>query len=360
MDSKIQKTLDETAQKEDKKIKVLIIDDSPLMCIVVSQILSEDERFEIVGRALNGREALEILKTTKCDLCTLDVNMPGMNGLTVLKHIMIRYPTPTLMVSAFTSEGSKVSFDALRYGAIDFFHKPSMDNAASLAEQGEQLRRKAINAARVQLRAAQYLRLKKMQKKSPPPKDELVESVVIMHGAIGSYASVLNLLPLMEETPKSPIIISMAVQGQYLEAFVEYLRGYLPYDMAVASERQEVRPGSLYFIPRELAGIFDYIDGKLILETAPRPELNEKEGGIDLLLLSASEHFGSKTLAIFLSGENSQGSTGAEELLRLSGTVMTQQLETCLRPELPKAILEHQNAKSATLLELAKKTASWS
>jgi len=355
------KAQNEIIQKEDKKIKVLIVDDSPLMCIVVSQILSEDDRFEIVGRALNGYEALEMLKAKKCDLCTLDVNMPGMNGLTVLKHIMIRCPTPTLMISAFTSEGSKISFDALRYGAIDFFHKPSMENAASLAEQGEQLRSKAINVARVQLRAAQYLRLHhKTPRQLILVGDNLVESLVIMHGAIGSYASVLQLLPLIEEVPKSPVIISMGVQQRYLESFVKYLRGYLPFDIFVASERQHIRPGAFYFISRELAGTFDYVDGKLILETAPRPELNEKEGGIDLLLLSASEHFGSKTLAIFLSGENRQGITGAEELLRLSGTVMTQQLETCLRPELPKAILEHPDAKSATLLELVQKTTSWS
>lgn len=343
------------------RIKTLVVDDSPLMCKVVSEILDEDGGFEVIGQALNGQEALRMLDSMPCDLCTLDVHMPGMNGLTVLKHIMIRYPTPTLMVSAFTADGSKITFDALRYGAVDFFHKPSRDNGKSMSEQGDLLRKKAKDAAKVQLDAVQYLRLRNPSRQPvKASRKKKTDSMVIIHGATGSYASLLNLMPIMEKIPASPMIVSVSVDQEHLKAFVKYLQSYIPYDMNCAAGTQEIRPGSIYFMSKDQAGTFDYKKGKLVLETAPRPDLNDKEGGIDLLLFSAAEHFGRKALAIFLSGENNQGVTGAGELLRSNGSVMVQRLETCLRPELPEAVLEHKKAGSATLLELAKKASSWS
>jgi two-component system chemotaxis response regulator CheB len=114
-----------SATTNGEKIRVFIVDDSPLMCRAMGRILSDDPDIEVVGQALSGKHALAEMPKAECDVCTLDVHMPGMNGLTVLKHIMIRFPKPTLMVSAFTSDGSRVTFEALRYGAVDFFQKPS-------------------------------------------------------------------------------------------------------------------------------------------------------------------------------------------------------------------------------------------
>ncbi len=355
------KTNKKVKEGQKNRIRTLVVDDSPLMCRVVSEILDEDGGFEVAGQALNGKEALKMLASQEFDLCTLDVHMPGMNGLTVLKHIMIRYPTPTLMVSAFTADGSKITFDALRYGAVDFFHKPSRDNGKSMSEQGDLLCKKAKDVARVQLDAAQYLRLKTSCNTScKKKKNRTTDSIVIMHGGTGSYASMLNLLPTMGKTPLSPVIVSMAVDQEHLDAFVKYLRSYVPFNIFSASALQEIKPGSVYFISKEQAGTFDYKKGQLVLETAPRADLNEKEGGIDLLLFSAAEHFGEKALALFLSGENCQGISGAKEVLRSKGTVLAQKPETCLRPDLSRAVLHQKKAGAATLPELATKAACWS
>jgi len=347
-------------KRQKKKIRTLVVDDSPLMCRVLSEILDEDSSFEVAGQALNGNEALRMLASQEFDLCTLDVHMPGMNGLTVLKHIMVRYPTPTLMVSSFTAEGSKITFDALRYGAVDFFHKPSRDHCKSMSEQGDLLRKKAKDVAKVQLDAAQYLRLKNhCQVSTQNNKRGETTSIVIMHGGTGSYASILHLLPALGNIPISPLIVSMAVDQEHLDAFVKYLRGYVPFNVFSALDSQEIQAGAVYFLSKDQAGTFDYRKGKLILETAPRHNLNDKEGGIDLLLFSSAEHFGEKTLALFLSGENCQGVSGAQEVLRLNGNVLVQKPETCLMPDLSKAVLQQDKARAATLSEIASKVASW-
>ena len=79
-----------------------------------------DGQVQVVGEAANGREALDLLPSLKPDVITLDINMPDMDGLSTLKHIMIKHPTPTVMFSALTREGATETFDALRFGAIDF------------------------------------------------------------------------------------------------------------------------------------------------------------------------------------------------------------------------------------------------
>jgi len=112
----------------DKK-KILIVDDSKMIRKGLAGIFEKSGLFEIVGEAADGKEALAAIKKLQPDVVTLDVVMPGMDGLTTLKHIMIECPRPTVMLSSLTQDGSETTFDALRYGAVDFISKPSrLDN----------------------------------------------------------------------------------------------------------------------------------------------------------------------------------------------------------------------------------------
>jgi two-component system chemotaxis response regulator CheB len=101
-------------------LKVLVVDDSRMIRRVICDIINSDNTKVVVGEAENGKQALELLRQTSPDVITLDINMPVMDGLTALKHIMISHPTPTVMISALTQEGSLETFESLKYGAIDF------------------------------------------------------------------------------------------------------------------------------------------------------------------------------------------------------------------------------------------------
>ena len=107
-----------------KKKKILIVDDSRMIRKGLTEIFESSDSFEVVGEAADGREALSAIKSMQPDVVTLDVMMPEMDGLTTLKHIMIECPRPTVMLSSLTQDGSETTFDALRYGAVDFISKP--------------------------------------------------------------------------------------------------------------------------------------------------------------------------------------------------------------------------------------------
>ncbi|WP_122928685.1 response regulator, partial [Pseudomonas viridiflava] len=104
-------------------VKVLVVDDSGFFRRRVTEILSSDPNIQVVGTATNGKEAIEQALALKPDVITMDYEMPMMDGITAVRHIMQRIPTPVLMFSSLTHEGARVTLDALDAGAVDFLPK---------------------------------------------------------------------------------------------------------------------------------------------------------------------------------------------------------------------------------------------
>lgn len=108
----------------DKKLKVLVVDDATFMTKAISDLLESDPDIEVVGVANNGLEGLEKIKELQPDVVTLDIDMPVMDGLQAVRHIMIESPVPIVVLSSLFSDGS-ITFEALRLGVVDFVAKPS-------------------------------------------------------------------------------------------------------------------------------------------------------------------------------------------------------------------------------------------
>ena len=142
----------------ESRCRVLVVDDSPLMCRALQTIFAEDPRMELAGIAHDGMEALQLIGESKPDVVTLDLQMPKMDGITALKHIMIRNPKPVVVVSAFTQETSRLTYEAFRYGAVDVLAKPSGNDTAVRERGARELRDRVAQAARVRIDAAQYVR----------------------------------------------------------------------------------------------------------------------------------------------------------------------------------------------------------
>ena len=115
-------------KKAEAPITVLIVDDSTVLRKIIKEMFASDDQLQVVGEAEHGLKALELIPELKPDVVTLDVNMPVMDGLTTIKHIMIKCPTPVVMFSTLTGQGSLETFETLRYGAVDFLQKPSQSS----------------------------------------------------------------------------------------------------------------------------------------------------------------------------------------------------------------------------------------
>ena len=119
---------------KNKKIKVLIVDDSSVVRVTLSKIMSLDPDIEVIGTAENPYEAVKIMKYIKPDVIALDIIMPKMDGITFLKKVMSQYPIPVVIISSIATKGSDVAFKAFDYGAIDIITKPRIDTREFIEE----------------------------------------------------------------------------------------------------------------------------------------------------------------------------------------------------------------------------------
>lgn len=129
-------------------VKVLIVDDSAFMRNALSSMLTSDPEIEVIGKARDGIEAIELVEKLRPDIVTMDVEMPRMDGITALKHIMEKNPLPVIMVSSLTVEGAKVTLDALDLGAVDFIPKNLSDLSINIIKIKEILIEKIKHIAR--------------------------------------------------------------------------------------------------------------------------------------------------------------------------------------------------------------------
>jgi two-component system, chemotaxis family, protein-glutamate methylesterase/glutaminase len=329
------------AKKVDGLIKVLVVDDSKIISKGISDILSKDSTIKVVGTAADGQEALAKINELNPDVVTLDVNMPGMDGLTALKHIMIMQPTPVVMLSAYTQEGAKTTFDSLRFGAVDFITKPSSRQDMNLDNQKKIMIEKVKRASDVKISSIQHIRLKKSKR------DERTvgilknaERIVAIGSALGGYASLLKILSAIPEDFNAAIIVVQYMPKEITEPFSEYLYQYSPIIIKPAVDGESIKSGVCY-----ISSDSDYLTvegsvGEAKLKVHSRPFDFDHPNSYNMLLISLSEIFRDKTLGVILTGDGTDGLEGVTELKNVGASVIAQAPETCLSSEMSKQVID--------------------
>src|ERR1700722_7697891 len=135
----------------EKKIRVLVVDDSSFMCRVLKEIINADPRLEVVGQGRDGRDGVALAESLNPDVITMDINMPHIDGLQATELIMSRHPRPIVIVSSESREGTASTLRALELGAVDFVPKPSSGIDLDMKSVGEELTRKLRLASKVRV-----------------------------------------------------------------------------------------------------------------------------------------------------------------------------------------------------------------
>jgi two-component system chemotaxis response regulator CheB len=319
-------------------IRLLIVDDSRLIRAAVRRLFESDSQVQVVGEAANGREALDLLPRLKPDVITLDINMPEMDGLSTLKHIMIKHPTPTVMFSALTREGATETFDALRFGAIDFMPKPSQSRGEDVAAQERMILQKIKIAAGVEIGAVRLLRTAANTNGNHPTAARDPEGLVVLGASEGGYGPLLKIVPQLPPDLPAAYLVILYVATTHVDAFSEYLNA----NSAIAVERARVgaplRSGTCYLAAGSEYVTLQRTGSRISLEVNPSP-FPKRRGTLNMLMLSASEIMPQQTIGVVLSGKGNDGAEGAAEIRRVGGTVIMQDPQTCLFQEMVQATL---------------------
>ncbi|HHC24874.1 MAG TPA: response regulator [Desulfobacterales bacterium] len=311
-------------------IKLLIVDDSRLMRQVIGKIFESGNNVQVIGEAANGKEALGMIPSLKPDVITLDINMPVMDGLTALKHIMIKHPTPVVMCSTLTQEGASTTFDTLKFGAVDFIHKPSNQQPETLEEQCETIRKKVTMAAGVEIGAVRYLRPK--ARAGTSAQGTAYTHIIAICAAEGGYSALLKIIPLLSPALPTVFIAVLYESSGHVDSFVRYLDDNSSVKVERAIDAVPIESGVCYIASGDEHVTVHSFYGEYLKVTASPSPLHRD--AIDRLMFSLADVMSERVVGIILSGAGDDGTEGIGEILRMNGVAIVQDPKTCLFKEM--------------------------
>lgn len=321
-----------------KKYKVLIVDDSAFMRKGISMVVEKSLDFEIVGVARNGKEAVEKVQSLHPDVVTMDIEMPEMNGIDALKQIMNQCPTPVVMLSALTDDGTKASMEALEIGAVDFFLKSNLLNNMSDMSivQDFLLRLKTACQANIKKKPISIYQTPLFS----PVVSGKYECLMIGSSTGGPSALQKVLITFPEDFPV-PIVIAQHMPPGFTKAFAERLNKVCALTVKEAVNGEELKAGNVYIAPAGFQTTVSFQRGKPFItvhETYPIEALYAPS--VDITLESVTSCYKEKLVTAILTGMGNDGTKGCQHAKRNKGYVLTESEETCVVYGMPKSVVE--------------------
>ncbi len=316
------------------QVRVVVVDDSRLMRRMIAAALQAEGTIEVVGEAADVREARERIRTLNPDVITLDVEMPGMNGIAFLQKIMELRPMPVIMVSTLTAQGTDATLAALQIGAVDAIQKP--DGRAAQAPFARRLRALVLGASRARVRpAAPPAAPRTPAPPAPRARRGPVEVIAIgaSTGGVSALTEVLSALPA--RTP--PIVITQHMPVGFTARFAQRLDNLLPHRVAEASAPEPLSPGQIRIAPGDRHLCLERRGGRLYTRLDTGAPVCGHRPSVDALFRSVAEAAGSGALGVLLTGMGRDGAEGLRMLRAAGGGTIGQNEESCVVYGMPQA-----------------------
>ena len=329
-------------QTDDSLLKILIVDDSKLICKKMQEMIESDPQLKVIGTAQNGKEALKKISKLDPDLITLDINMPVMSGGTALKHIMIQSPCPVLIISSIEEKDMSKVMDFIRLGAVDFIPKPKPDD--NVESQREKLISKIKLAAKANVHKFKRCKLSPQNKKEQavdhPSLSSGDRSIIIVAG-MGGFAECIKIIPNLNAYSCS-IILALWHNDLFLGSFAEFLNGYTEINIVPVRKggKQRLLKNCCYLCSLEREIILTKDNNSI--ELIPDEEDKGWESSLNTFVHSVCEIFtqASQLVWIFLSGEETIPEKSLNTILSRKCHLVVQDPKTSLYPILPESCLK--------------------
>ena len=356
-------------------IRVVIADDSAFMRMVLSDMFKKQPDFEVVGVAVNGKEAVEKVKTLKPDLVTMDVNMPVMDGLQALEAIMKDCPTPVIMFSSLTQDGAKATIKALSHGAVDFISKvggsiSKVDTVedeilakARAAVGAKEIVRKTIAApppsppkpreagpAPVMRRIQLPLRGGGSPAVSPPkftpravPSAHVSSAggsgrkLVVLGCSTGGPKALQTVVAGLPRSLPCGVLIVQHMPPGFTKSLAERLNEISQISVKEAENHDMIKAGQVYIAPGNYHMTVANGGREIVLNQDP--PIGTLRPAADVLFRSAAP-LGRDIVSVILTGMGSDGALGMTEIKKTGGYVIAESEETAIVYGMPKAVVD--------------------
>lgn len=315
-------------------IRVLVIDDSPFSRRVLTQMLESSPLVQVVGSARDGEEALGRVVELQPDLVTLDLEMPRMGGFTFLRLLMSSRPTPVLVVSS--QSGRSDVFKALELGAIDFIAKPTARAGPELAGIELELIAKVHAVRELRMESVRRLPSRPPLEPSVPGASERTPQVVAIAASTGGPAALTSLLSSFATAPSCAFLVAQHMPRGFTRSFAERLDRLTALCVREARGGEEVLPGSVLIAAGSTHLEVENRGGRVVTRVAPAASNDRYVPSADRLFESAAKHFGSKLLAVVLTGMGDDGSRGVSAVKACGGEVIAESQQSAIIYGMPR------------------------
>ena len=335
------------------KIKVLIVDDSALMRRALKEIIMTDSSLEVVGTARDGQDAIEKVHDLNPDVVTMDINMPVMDGLTSMQHILSDYPEmPVLMVSSITEEGALTTFEALELGAFDYVLKPSGTVSSNIHIVGREiiqkikLAYKSVNKKsirdRIQRRSsvAPAKRFTAVNKVATTRNKEL-SKVVVIGISTGGPGTLMEVLPMLPQDLKAAVIIIQHMPPTFTSSFAKRLDGACHIPIKEADAGDVLQNGRGYLAP---GGYQLVLRGEAIrLSNSPKTIFMPS---VNVTMESVLDTYGGKNVVgVLMTGMGDDGADAMVKIRKAGGITIAEDESTAVVFGMPREAIERGGAE---------------
>jgi two-component system chemotaxis response regulator CheB len=317
-------------------VRVLIVDDSAFIRHTVTKYLETDPDIEVVGKAGDGIEALTQIPLLKPDVVILDVEMPRMDGLTALKRIMRECPTPVVMLSALTQQGTRATIQALMRGAFDFVSKP--DTTVDIHVVIDELKGKVKAAAKTRPRMFTVPQISPISL-PPQPGPQLLQKgdpVIVIGASTGGPRALQRVLFELPINLSAAILVVQHMPPKFTSSLAQRLNTTCPLMVQEATEGDRLAKGSVLIAP----GNFH-----LQLKTRRQITLNQSprrhhvRPSVDVTMESAVEYHQDRVIGVVLTGMGMDGTDGARQIKAAGGLVIAEHESTSVVYGMPASVI---------------------
>jgi two-component system chemotaxis response regulator CheB len=337
-------------QSDKKKIRVLVVDDSAVMRKMIPGLLERDSELEVVATAIDGDFALNKVEQLKPDVVTLDIDMPRMDGLTALSHIVSKHGIPVIMLSSLTTRGATLTMRALEMGAVDFICKPKA--TIQIGDMAGELISKIKAAARSNAvpPAAPPAVKRTTKKKAPIAPTEPTGKIVAIGASSGGPHALRYMLPRIPADFAAPILIVQHMPESFTAMFAQWLDEICEIEVREARDGDLATPGCALIAPgnahlrvskRTLGAEVALEKGKLINGHMP---------SVDVLFESVASEYGADAVALLMTGMGSDGAEGLGRIRQAGGQTVAQDKDSSAIYGMPRVAMEKGYAEKVISL----------
>jgi len=327
-------------------IKVLVVDDSAFMRKAISTMLDKDPGIKVVGTARDGQEGLDMVRKLDPDVVTMDIEMPKMDGLTALRHIMMESPRPVLMVSSLTTEGAEATLKAMELGAVDFIPKQLSKVSLDIVKIEKDLiaRVKTVAARKMRHVSTRPALVRPAQaparKPLPRPGGRPVHDVVAIGVSTGGPPVVQKILSSLPADFPASIVIAQHMPAAFTGPFAARLDSVSQITVKEAENGDILKPGHAFVAPGGKHIVLDQKISRVDVVVTEEPREALYKPSANVLVSSVAQAVGKRGLGVILTGMGNDGCEGIRALKEKGGRALAQSDSTCVVYGMPKAIVD--------------------